>query len=186
MDAVMAVGKPCPLPHRNLTRARLAPGLGPTPISFSGDESGFCRGALRGSSCRRRSGQPAQRRHRSGAELLTMFQLSSDSCPDTEKWGRRAAPADLGDKLVVPLFDQAGVLVVEIEDGEDLLDECFVFWVVHAWPPGDLTVRWRFFSRAVVVCGGRGRGRRGSSGRLRGGRAGISGWFGSGRVPSVP
>jgi hypothetical protein len=52
--------------------------------------------------------------------------------------GLPAAPADLGDKLVVPLFDQAVVLVVEFEDGEDLLDECFVFWVVHAWSPDDL------------------------------------------------
>ena len=72
------------------------------------------------------------------AELLTIFQLSSDSCPDTEEWGRRAAAADLGDKLVVPVLDQAGVLVLEIEDGEDLLDECFVFWVVDARPPDDL------------------------------------------------
>lgn len=38
-------------------------------------------------------------------------------------------------------------------------------------------MRWRFFSRVAVVCGGRGRGRRGSSGRLRGARAGTSGWF---------
>jgi hypothetical protein len=37
-----------------------------------------------------------------------------------------AASADLGDKLVVPAFDQGCVLVVDLEHGEDLADQCFV------------------------------------------------------------
>ena len=45
-----------------------------------------------------------------------------------------AAAADLGDEVMVPGFDEAGVLVVKFEHGKDLLDQCFVFWVVHAWP----------------------------------------------------
>ena len=49
--------------------------------------------------------------------------------------GFPAAAADLGDELVVPCFVQARVLVIDIEDREDLLDECFVFWVVHARLP---------------------------------------------------
>jgi hypothetical protein len=49
--------------------------------------------------------------------------------------GLAAAAADLGDELVVPFFDQARVLVVDIEHGKDLLDQCFVCWVEHAWSP---------------------------------------------------
>ena len=49
--------------------------------------------------------------------------------------GLAVAAADLRYEFVVSFFDQAGVLVVEIEYREDLLVQCFVRWVVHAWPP---------------------------------------------------
>jgi pilus assembly protein CpaF len=73
------------------------------------------------------------------------------------------------------------VIVGEVR-AEEYLD---VLLALNPGLLGVLTVPGRV-SRVAVVCGVRGRGRRGSCGRLRGGRAGISGWFGSVRVPCVP